>query len=419
LCGPSTHQTGCGTVFELAPNKKGAWKKTVLYNFSGADGYFPSPGALDQGLPQGLGAPGARLAFDGNGALYGTTIGGGGDDSQPGLEGGTVFQLAPPATAGGAWTETVLYNLPGGKSAPRTPLGGLFVSPTGVVFGTAYTSHLTSGYKNEDGGTVFALTPSTTPGDAWPENTLFNFWPLSSLGGGPQAGVVSVGGSLYGTTSQHGCGGVYQLSPPADESGAWAATIIYSLVDGAAAQTDACIPLAPPTVGPGGVLYGTTITGGGSAACLPLAAFELPGCGTVFQLTPPATAGGAWMETVIYSFTGTGGDGLYPAAGVVLGSGGVLYGTTMYGGRAISGYACTNHEGGGAGVPVGCGTVFQLTPPAAGGAWTETILHSFTGNDGEGSIPGPLTMNADGVLFGPTFSFSSKTGSGTIFSVTP
>ncbi len=116
---------------------------------------------------------------------------------------------------------------------------------------------------------------------------------------------------------------------------------------------------------------------------------------------------------MIYLFTALNGDGAYPAAGVVLGKDGALYGTTTYGGSATSNSPCVYM-----GATPGCGTVFKLTPPTTpGGAWTETILHSFTGQNGEGSIPGPLTLSANGVLYGPTFSGGG--GAGTIFALQP
>jgi hypothetical protein len=81
-------------------------------------------------------------------------------------------------------------------------------------------------------------------------------------------------------------------------------------------------------IGSGGVLYGTTESGGTS------------GSGTVF-LTPPATPGGAWTETLLYNFTGSS-DGSGPWANVIVGEG-VLLGTTLNGGTS------------------GNGTVFSLT----------------------------------------------------------
>jgi uncharacterized repeat protein (TIGR03803 family) len=83
----------------------------------------------------------------------------------------------------------------------------------------------------------------------------------------------------------------------------------------------------------GGTLHGTTALGGSHSK------------GTVYQLTPPATPGGAWTETILHSFFGGLLDGYAPQAGVVLGPNGALYGPTADGG-----------SGG------GHGTIFEVTP---------------------------------------------------------
>jgi len=90
-----------------------------------------------------------------------------------------------------------------------------------------------------------------------------------------------------------------------------------------------------------GVMYGTTQLGGASTACG-------EGCGTVFSLVPPSSPGGDWTETVLWSFGGAGG-GFSPRAGVVLGAGGVLYGVTQAGGTGGDGiaFALTPPEGAG------------------------------------------------------------------------
>jgi len=161
-----------------------------------------------------------------------------------------------------------------------------------------------------------------------------------------------------------------------------------------------CNPVASLTIGQGGTLYGTTLHGGSGGPCE-------AGCGTVFQLTPPATTGGTWTESTIYNFTGANGDGGWPAARLVLGKNGVLYGTNVIGGIINS--SCTQ----------GCGTIFQLSPPAVpGGTWTETILHTFTGQNGDGSRPGPLTLAPNGVFFGSTWS-GGAAGFGTVFAIKP
>lgn len=381
-CHPGGYR--CGTVFELTPSTGAAWTKTVLYSFSGADGA----------------APGASMVFGGNGALYGTTKAGG-----TGNNGGTVFELAPPATTGGVWTETVLYSLPGGADASRTPYG-LLVGPSGAIYGTAYASTENQGYPA--GGTVFTLTPPAVTGGSWTAQTLVSFWPITAMGNEPSAGVVSAGGSLYGTTStsdadEGGCGSVYELSPPSAGS-TWTGTAIHSF-----GGADGCSSQALLTVGPDDVLYGTTLVGGSGTVCN----IGAGGCGTVFQLTPPATAGGAWTEAVIYNFTGSNGDGAIPSGGLALGKNGALYGTTAYGGSDTSGSLCRTYT------PPGCGTVFKLTPPAtSGGAWTETVLHSFTDQNGDGLLPGPLTISPGGVLYGSTLG-GGTAGYGTVFALEP
>jgi uncharacterized repeat protein (TIGR03803 family) len=118
----------------------------------------------------------------------------------------------------------------------------------------------------------------------------------------------------------------------------------------------------------------------------------------VFSLTPPATTGGLWTEAVIHSF-GLGSDGSKPdGAGVVIGARGTLYGTTQRGGTS------------------NLGTVFSMTPPVSGRAWTETVLYNFTnGSDCAGPASG-VAMGKDGVLYG---SSGGGTGYGTVFSSTP
>jgi hypothetical protein len=62
----------------------------------------------------------------------------------------------------------------------------------------------------------------------------------------------------------------------------------------------------------------------------------------------------------------------------------------------------------------------MLTPPSVtGGAWTETVLHSFTGQNGDGATPlAALTLSSTGVLYGTT-SEGGTAGKGTAFAVAP
>ena len=101
------------------------------------------------------------------------------------------------------------------------------------------------------------------------------------------------------------------------------------------------------------------------------ASFALLASAAVFAL-PAGFELAQAAETELYSFKG-GNDGANPEAPLTLGGQGALFGTTEYGGN------------------VGEGTVYKLTPPAAGQTqWTETILYNFTGKD-DGSDPGGVS----------------------------
>jgi len=104
---------GCGTVFELTPNKNGTWAEKLLHSFHGkGDGYYPLAG----------------LVSDSSGNLYGTTAGGG--ESNDGY--GVVFELTPND---GKWTETVLYIFTGDADG-GSPGAGLIFDSAGDLFGT-------------------------------------------------------------------------------------------------------------------------------------------------------------------------------------------------------------------------------------------------------------------------------------------
>jgi uncharacterized repeat protein (TIGR03803 family) len=66
-----------------------------------------------------------------NGALYGTTTGGGAFST------GTIFELAPPVAASIVWTETVLYDThdvgPAYTNFPQAPYAGLTIGKQGTL----------------------------------------------------------------------------------------------------------------------------------------------------------------------------------------------------------------------------------------------------------------------------------------------
>jgi uncharacterized repeat protein (TIGR03803 family) len=347
-----------GTVFALIPPETpgGSWTEAVLHHFHGSDGVLPQAGVVI--------GPG--------GVLYGTTNSGGSSNF------GVVFSLTPPASPGGSWTETTLYNFTGGSDGghPRN----LTIGATGL-YGT------TDGYVSGPAanGSVFSLTPPSEPSGSWTETTLYAWG--GSNGAAPYGGVViGAGGVLYGTTYYGGpsnAGSVFSLTPPASPGGSWIETVLHTFGSG----DDGVGPYVGVVIGSGGVLYGTT-QGGGAA-----------GGGTVFSLTPPASAGGPWTETVLRSFYFAGLDGLDPSAAVVIGPGGVLYSTTLDGGASDE------------------GTVFCLKPPASpGGSWTEFVLHSFSGSDGANPY-GPVVIGPGGVLYGTT-SAGGTSNLGTVYELT-
>jgi uncharacterized repeat protein (TIGR03803 family) len=369
-------------VFSLtSPASPGeSWTYAVLdtFTYGSTEGFMPAGG----------------VALGSGGALYGTTKfggGGGGTACGPEYGCGSVFSLTPPASPGGAWTQALLYGFSGDPGDGYFPVAGVVAGDGGVLYGT---TSLGGTRCSGDCGTVFSLTPPTSPGGAWSETLLHSFGPPSQAYG-PMAGVtIGSGGDLYGTTAYggaRGCGTVFTLKPPASPGGPWAEGTLYSFT----CAPDGEKPVAGLEFGAGGVLYGTTNLGGTG---------DCPsGCGTVFALTPPASPGGAWTETVLHSFTDNNGDGAYPWAGVVIGGGGVLYGTTAEGGNS----------------PTCCGSVFSLTPPASpGGAWTEAVL-GFGGSPNGGAVPrGGLVIGSEGVLYGTTTAGGNR-NNGAIFAWKP
>ncbi len=101
--------------------------------------------------------------------------------------------------------------------------------------------------------------------------------------------------------------------------------------------------------------------------------------------------------TDLYSF-GPQPDGTYPGGVLVFDAAGNLYGTTGSGGTR------------------GMGAIFKLSPPSVpGGAWTESVICSFTG-DSDGATPvGGLAIDKGGNLYGTTQSFSTGGCCGTAF----
>jgi uncharacterized repeat protein (TIGR03803 family) len=123
------HDSGCGTVFELAPDGT----ETVLHIFTGGSDGAHSSSAL--------------IRYNA-GNLYGTTQSGGGGCPTPVSGCGTVFEVAPDGT------ETVLYTFTGGGDGAH-PVAGLIKDDAGNLYGT--TSDAGSTNCRNGCGTIFKL----------------------------------------------------------------------------------------------------------------------------------------------------------------------------------------------------------------------------------------------------------------------
>jgi uncharacterized repeat protein (TIGR03803 family) len=371
-----------GAIFQLTPPAVagGAWTESVLHQFTGgADGEFPQ-----------------SLAWGPDGALYGATFEGGSADCES-AGCGTIYRLAPPAEAGGAWTESILYSFTGTDGAiPNSPL---VFDGNGAIYGTTRT-----GYPSGN-GTVFQLEPPAASGDPWTLNTLYDFTggtfgyaPASAVldGGVLDVGVTNDGyswlrPSLYVQDAGEN-GAMVQIAPPAVAGGSWTASLMYGFGEG----SDGSQPVGNLIANGAGNLYGTAHSGGAGLCSPPITS----GCGVVFELSPPAHTGDPWMESILYSFQG-GNDGVGPNE-AILDSNGVLFGTTLSGGTTEF------------------GTVFELKPPATqGGVWAESVLYSFGERSGDGEFPTrAMAVDGNGALYYATASGGSLSG-GAIYQLTP
>lgn len=301
---------GAGNVYKLFPISTSSWGYSGLYSFlGGSDGDGPAFGTL--------------AIY--NGALFGTTEGGG--------YLGVAFKVGQSATG---WQESVVHSFGHGKDG-NEPIGGVAFDKTGNLYGTTLLGGV---YGN---GTVYRITPSGV------ESVIYGFkGGLDAVN--PAAGVtVDDEGNIYGTTSfggAYGVGAVYKLSPTG--SGSWSETVLYSFQG----LNDGQNPVGGVILDKGGHLYGGTFDGG------------VNGGGTVYELSPHPGGG---TLTVLYSFSGGYGG---PYNKLTFDAAGNLYGTTN--GEGANGY----------------GSVFKLTPGNGQWIFSDLydFLGSSDGGDPYGSL---------------------------------
>ncbi len=162
----------------------------------------------------------------------------------------------------------------------------------------------------------------------------------------------------------------------------------YTVLHNFTGEQDGGTPYAGLTLDNGN-LYGTAYSGGASNA------------GTVYKLQHK---GSGWTFSPLYTFTGNG-DGANPAARVIVGPDGTLYGTTLNGG--------TSNDG----------TVFNLRPfPTACKTalcpWMETVLFSFNRTNEDAANPdGDLVFDGARNIYGTTSS-GGYNGDGVVYQLT-
>jgi uncharacterized repeat protein (TIGR03803 family) len=285
---------------------------------------------------------GVVQAADGN--FYGTTLEGGTAYS------GSVFKMSPSVGV------LNLYSFTGGTDG-NLPTAGLIQGSDGSLYGTTY-----EGGTNGD-GVVFKITTNGLP------TTLYSFTGGAD-GYGPWAGLVQgTDGNFYGTTEygglHSGVGTVFRITP------ADTLTTLHTFNGG----SDGAYPAGSLIQGADGNFYGTTFQGGTNGSD-----------GTVFKMAINGAV------TILHQFGA--GDGANPAAALVQGSDGNLYGTTEAGG--LGGY----------------GTAFKIT---TNGVLTTLIWFNWS----NGAYPeAPLIQAMDGNFYGTTF-YGGVSGYGTVFRLTP
>lgn len=291
-----------GTVFRITSSGQ----IVTLYTFCSlancADGLGPS------GLVQGR-----------NGALYGTTSGGGSAANCVTGSCGTVFEVTLTGTF------TTLYNF-----CSQTNCSDGY-APTGLALGidgNFYGTASQGGLNNA--GTFFAMNSSG-------QVSVQHQFNGSSDGSIPSTVIQGNDGNFYGTTRGGGPfgnnGTVFQLSSLGQINVLHNFCAVTSCSDGQQPQQGL-------TLGTDGNFYGTTASGGANQNC-----GARHGCGTVFEITS------AGQLTTLHSFCAQSGcpDGSAPMAAPVQRTDGSFYGTTFSGGATGTCFGS------------GCGTVFNIS----------------------------------------------------------
>jgi uncharacterized repeat protein (TIGR03803 family) len=283
--------------------------------------------------------PYATLTAAGNGIYYGTTEYGGSNDR------GSIFKFD---SATGSIALQHSFTEPNG-SGPRA---ALTAAGNGIYYGTTFcggTIVCTGTIFQFDSATGSFTLQGILPGS----NGARIYAPLTAAGNGIYYGTTWTGGS--GDT-----GSVFQF-----DSATGSITLQASFTG-----TNGSSPNAALTAAGNGIYYGTTVFGGSN------------GLGSIFKFD---SATGSITPQA--SFTGS--SGTYPFAAMTAAGNGIYYGTTYSGGNFSR------------------GSIFQFD--SATGSITLQAL--FTGSNGAGPYAA-LTAAGNGIYFGTTqYGGSNNTGS--------
>jgi len=426
---PSGGAAGCGAIYSFDPGDK---TETVVYSFKGG--------------ADGCTAVGALVSLDG--ALYGVTSDGGAHGN------GTVFQLD---LASGV--ETVLYAFKGGTDGLNPSAGMVAVNGTlygvtgeggtnqlGALFAVDIKTHseklLHSFAGRTDGDTPVGVLVNlngvlygvTSSGGAASFGTVYSFdlkagtekivhsFTGMADGGFPNAGLVQVGTTLYGTTTSGGSAGsgvIYSIDS------------VTGVANGLFSFTETAQGLYPesPLVNVGEILYGTTVNGGTEGGS--------EGLGVLFSFDPTTKT-----ETVLHSF-GAAGDAANPFdAPVAVGnylygvapnggslSAGALYKVDRTTGRETVAYSLTGATGfqSGEGLVTVGSAIYVATAQGGAESSGNVLSVSLPGNEvtslysfdvADGAYPSAALVNDNGVLYGTT-AHGGKDGYGEVFKINP
>ncbi len=200
------------------------------------------------------------------------------------------------------------------------------------------------------------------PNGAYPHSNLVEVSPgvffttTTQYGGG--------GATCPGAGGLPGCGTIVKIDTTVSPA---TGTVIHQFTG-----TDGATPMGTLTLASDGNVYGVTENGGVNASCT--AQYK---CGTVYRIS---TTGSGFL--VVHNFGGTAAseDGETPDAGIIQGTDGNLYGTTLHGGD-----------------PKGYGTLFVLKPPFDA---TSYSVYAFPGDQSAGAFPQLPLQAANGKVYG-------------------